>query len=93
MFSHMSARQIPEATRLAVENKDYRLALLLSQGATSQTVKNMIHKQLTDWNNTQVFYLNTYLVMSWVFFSPSAVAFDLNCQFHIFDMDTRTANS
>ncbi|XP_067943917.1 nuclear pore complex protein Nup98-Nup96-like isoform X3 [Watersipora subatra] len=52
IFSHLTARQIPSAARLAVESKDLRLALLLSQASTSQMVKNLVHKQLSDWNTS-----------------------------------------
>ena len=51
-FSHMTAHQVAEATQLAFKHKDFRLALLLSQ--SSQTTRNMLHKQLTDWQTTGV---------------------------------------
>jgi len=48
----MTAHQVAEATQLAFKHKDFRLALLLSQ--SSQTTRNMLHKQLTDWQTTGV---------------------------------------
>lgn len=54
IFSHLTARQIPEAAKLAIENKDLRLALLLSQAGTCQDLKTLLNKQLCDWNKTMV---------------------------------------
>lgn len=54
VFSRLTAHQLGEAAKLSLSNRDYRLALLVSQASSGSTTKNLIHKQLTDWLKTQV---------------------------------------
>ncbi|XP_044274493.1 nuclear pore complex protein Nup98-Nup96 isoform X2 [Varanus komodoensis] len=53
VFSCLTGKQISEACRLAQESGDHRLALLLSQLAGSQEVRELLALQLTDWQQLQ----------------------------------------
>ncbi|CAH1777571.1 unnamed protein product [Owenia fusiformis] len=49
VFSHLLARQIPEACALAQESGDHRLALLLAQSMGPEIPRQIIEKQLCNW--------------------------------------------
>ncbi|KAM9781649.1 nuclear pore complex protein Nup98-Nup96 isoform X2 [Syngnathus typhle] len=53
VFSYLTGNRISEACRLAQEEGDHRLALLLSQAAGSQYSRDLLALQLADWNRTQ----------------------------------------
>ena len=62
VFSMLTANRVMDACLTAVENGDFRLALLLSQstngggggGGGNETVRRMIMKQLDEWSTSQV---------------------------------------
>ncbi|CAL4157099.1 unnamed protein product, partial [Meganyctiphanes norvegica] len=49
VFSHLSARQISQASMLAQEKGDHRLALLLSQACGDETPRQYLAAQLANW--------------------------------------------
>ncbi|XP_033001542.1 nuclear pore complex protein Nup98-Nup96 isoform X3 [Lacerta agilis] len=53
VFSYLTGKQISEACRLAQHSGDHRLALLLSQLAGSQDVRELLAMQLADWHQLQ----------------------------------------
>ncbi|KAM9247527.1 nuclear pore complex protein Nup98-Nup96 isoform 3-T3 [Leptosomus discolor] len=53
VFSCLTGRRIGEACRLAQQSGDHRLALLLSQLAGSQPVRDLLTMQLVDWHRLQ----------------------------------------
>uniref|UniRef100_A0A7M4FMH4 Nuclear pore complex protein Nup98-Nup96 n=1 Tax=Crocodylus porosus TaxID=8502 RepID=A0A7M4FMH4_CROPO len=53
VFSYLTGKRISKACRLAQESGDYRLALLLSQLAGSQEVRELLTMQLVDWHRLQ----------------------------------------
>uniref|UniRef100_A0A8V5GP24 Nuclear pore complex protein Nup98-Nup96 n=1 Tax=Melopsittacus undulatus TaxID=13146 RepID=A0A8V5GP24_MELUD len=53
VFSCLTGRRIGEACRLAQQSDDHRLALLLSQLAGSQPVRDLLTMQLVDWHRLQ----------------------------------------
>jgi nuclear pore complex protein Nup98-Nup96 len=54
IFSLLSANRLLEACLLATDQRDMRLALLLSQcsGGGSTQVRNLIRKQIKEWNDS-----------------------------------------
>ncbi|XP_061846102.1 nuclear pore complex protein Nup98-Nup96 isoform X2 [Colius striatus] len=53
VFSCLTGKRIGEACRLAQQAGDHRLALLLSQLAGSQPVRDLLTMQLVDWHRLQ----------------------------------------
>ncbi|XP_030328960.1 nuclear pore complex protein Nup98-Nup96 [Strigops habroptila] len=53
VFSCLTGKRIGEACRLAQQSDDHRLALLLSQLAGSQPVRDLLTMQLVDWHRLQ----------------------------------------
>ncbi|NWS76773.1 NUP98 protein, partial [Crotophaga sulcirostris] len=53
VFSCLTGKRIGEACRLAQQSGDHRLALLLSQLAGSQPVRDLLAMQLVDWHRLQ----------------------------------------
>ncbi|NXK46486.1 NUP98 protein, partial [Chauna torquata] len=53
VFSCLTGRRIGEACRLAQQSGDHRLALLLSQLAGSQPIRDLLTMQLVDWHRLQ----------------------------------------
>ncbi|XP_074651968.1 nuclear pore complex protein Nup98-Nup96-like [Tubulanus polymorphus] len=53
VLSHLSGRQIPEACRLAQSSGDHRLALLISQTLSSPVFRQLVRKQLANWNEVE----------------------------------------
>ncbi|XP_035757548.1 nuclear pore complex protein Nup98-Nup96 isoform X2 [Egretta garzetta] len=53
VFSCLTGKRIGEACRLAQKSGDHRLALLLSQLAGSQPVRDLLTMQLVDWHRLQ----------------------------------------
>ncbi|NXX51457.1 NUP98 protein, partial [Tricholaema leucomelas] len=53
VFSYLTGRRVGEACRLAQQSGDHRLALLLSQLAGSQPVRDLLTMQLVDWHRLQ----------------------------------------
>ncbi|NWU53740.1 NUP98 protein, partial [Dromas ardeola] len=53
VFSCLTGKRIGEACRLAQQSGDHRLALLLSQLAGSQPVRDLLTMQLVDWHRLQ----------------------------------------
>ncbi|NXI48323.1 NUP98 protein, partial [Galbula dea] len=53
VFSCLTGKRIGEACRLAQDSGDHRLALLLSQLAGSQPVRDLLTMQLVDWHSLQ----------------------------------------
>ncbi|XP_040390705.1 nuclear pore complex protein Nup98-Nup96 isoform X1 [Cygnus olor] len=53
VFSFLTGRRIGEACRLAQQSGDHRLALLLSQLAGSQPLRDLLTMQLVDWHRLQ----------------------------------------
>ena len=62
IFSMLTVNRVMDACLTAVDNGDFRLALLLSQsthgggggGGGNETVRRMIKKQLNEWSTSQV---------------------------------------
>jgi hypothetical protein len=62
IFSMLTVNRVMDACLTAVDNGDFRLALLLSQsthgggggGGGNETVRRMIKKQLDEWSTSQV---------------------------------------
>ncbi|XP_032457779.1 nuclear pore complex protein Nup98-Nup96 isoform X2 [Nasonia vitripennis] len=54
IFSLLSANQLEEACKLALENGDHCLALLLSQMGGTLTVRELIKQQIELWHDTNV---------------------------------------
>ncbi len=55
IFSLLTGNRLLEACNLAVENQDYRLALLLCQSSGgNDSVRAMIRKQLSEWQTSNV---------------------------------------
>ncbi|XP_065058419.1 nuclear pore complex protein Nup98-Nup96-like [Rhopilema esculentum] len=52
IFSLLSARKIREACELACQNREYRLALLLSQASGDLQMKHLLRKQLDEWKTS-----------------------------------------
>ncbi|CAF0852273.1 unnamed protein product [Brachionus calyciflorus] len=53
IFSYLSGNRLLDACNVAIENSDYRLALLISQSSGSNdTVRTMMKKQLNEWFNS-----------------------------------------
>ncbi|KAM9299927.1 nuclear pore complex protein Nup98-Nup96 isoform 5-T5 [Morus bassanus] len=53
VFSCLTGKRIGEACRLAQQSGDHRLALLLSQLAGSQPIRDLLTMQLVDWHRLQ----------------------------------------
>ncbi|NXA43427.1 NUP98 protein, partial [Eudromia elegans] len=53
VFSCLTGRRIGEACKLAQQSGDHRLALLLSQLAGSQPIRDLLTMQLVDWHRLQ----------------------------------------
>ncbi|NXF89899.1 NUP98 protein, partial [Eubucco bourcierii] len=53
VFSYLTGKRVGEACRLAQQSGDHRLALLLSQLAGSQPVRDLLTMQLVDWHRLQ----------------------------------------
>ncbi|XP_068276497.1 nuclear pore complex protein Nup98-Nup96 isoform X2 [Nyctibius grandis] len=53
VFSCLTGKRIGEACKLAQQSGDHRLALLLSQLAGSQPVRDLLTMQLVDWHRLQ----------------------------------------
>ncbi|XP_062423496.1 nuclear pore complex protein Nup98-Nup96 isoform X5 [Rhea pennata] len=53
VFSCLTGKRISEACRLAQQSGDHRLALLLSQLAGSQPIRDLLTMQLVDWHRLQ----------------------------------------
>ncbi|XP_049745939.1 nuclear pore complex protein Nup98-Nup96 isoform X5 [Elephas maximus indicus] len=53
VFSYLTGKRISEACCLAQQSGDHRLALLLSQLAGSQSVRELLTMQLVDWHQLQ----------------------------------------
>ncbi|EFA76616.1 putative nucleoporin 98 [Heterostelium album PN500] len=50
VFSHLSAKQINESTSLASTNKDFRLALMMTQAWGDSNGKDMLLAQIKQWD-------------------------------------------
>ena len=70
IFSLMTANRLLDACQTAVDNNDFRLALLLSQSSGSnESVRAMLRKQLNEWFTSNVrsflsFFLSFFLSLS-----------------------------
>ncbi|NXD18032.1 NUP98 protein, partial [Nothocercus nigrocapillus] len=53
VFSCLTGKRIGEACKLAQQSGDHRLALLLSQLAGSQPIRDLLTMQLVDWHRLQ----------------------------------------
>ncbi|XP_068024646.1 nuclear pore complex protein Nup98-Nup96 [Melanerpes formicivorus] len=53
VFSYLTGKRVGEACRVAQQAGDHRLALLLSQLAGSQPVRDLLTMQLVDWHRLQ----------------------------------------
>ncbi|XP_078371007.1 nuclear pore complex protein Nup98-Nup96-like isoform X3 [Oculina patagonica] len=49
IFSYLTGRQISKACQVAQQHGDYRLSLLLSQVTGNAVTRNLLYKQLADW--------------------------------------------
>jgi nuclear pore complex protein Nup98-Nup96 len=50
IFSYLTGNRILDACNVAIENNDFRLALLISQSSGgNDTVRTMVKKQLKEW--------------------------------------------
>lgn len=49
IFSLLSGLQIEKACKIACENKEYRMALLLSQASGDSHVKHLLREQIGEW--------------------------------------------
>ena len=55
IFSHLTGNRLLDACNKAVDNLDFRLALLLSQSSGGNDItREMIRKQLNDWHSSTV---------------------------------------
>ena len=54
IFSLLTGNRILDACNQAIENNDYRLALLLAQAGSNDMVRNIIKKQISDWLSSHV---------------------------------------
>ncbi|XP_069748351.1 nuclear pore complex protein Nup98-Nup96 isoform X2 [Narcine bancroftii] len=51
VFSYLSGKRISEACKLAQQSGDHRMALLLAQACGSLPVRELLSRQLADWNH------------------------------------------
>ena len=54
IFSSLTGKQISKACHVAQQHGDYRLSLLLSQVTGNSVTRNLIYKQLSDWQEMKV---------------------------------------
>ena len=54
IFSYLTGKQISKACHTAHEHGDYRLSLLLSQVTGNSVTRNLVYKQLADWQELKV---------------------------------------
>ena len=54
IFSYLTGKQISKACHTAQEHGDYRLSLLLSQVTGNSVTRNLVYKQLADWQELKV---------------------------------------
>ena len=54
VFSLLTGRQISEAYAVAQRSGDHRLALLLAQAGSTDQIKQLVTKQLSDWHEMGV---------------------------------------
>lgn len=54
MFSYLTGKQISKACHEAQQHGDYRLSLLLSQVTGNTFTRNLLYKQLADWQEMKV---------------------------------------
>ena len=54
IFSYLTGKQISRACREAQLHGDYRLSLLLSQVTGNTFTRNLLYKQLADWQEMKV---------------------------------------
>jgi nuclear pore complex protein Nup98-Nup96 len=65
VFSLLTGNRLLDACTTSVENRDFRLALLLSQSSGgNDTTRDMIRKQLNDWNSSNVSIFKLYFTIS-----------------------------
>ncbi|GAM18331.1 hypothetical protein SAMD00019534_015060 [Acytostelium subglobosum LB1] len=50
IFSHLSGKQISESTSCASNNKDHRLAVMMSQVWAAAHTKDLLREQMTQWS-------------------------------------------
>ncbi|KFM59064.1 Nuclear pore complex protein Nup98-Nup96, partial [Stegodyphus mimosarum] len=60
IFLYMSGRRISDAVKLAQENHDYRLSLLLSQAEGNLLVRKLISNQLLNWEQNGAYKFIKY---------------------------------
>lgn len=54
IFSYLTGKQISKACHVAQQHGDYRLSLLLSQVTGNSVTRNLIYKQLSEWQEMKV---------------------------------------
>lgn len=54
IFSFLTGKQISKACHVAQQHGDYRLSLLLSQVTGNSVTRNLLYKQLADWQELKV---------------------------------------
>lgn len=79
IFSLLTGNRLLEACNLAVENQDYRLALLLCQSSGgNDSVRSMIRKQLSEWHTSNV---NIFNQLNWTYALIFLVTFFFSIDF------------
>ena len=58
IFSYLTGKQISKACQVAQQHGDYRLSLLLSQVTGNAVTRNLLYKQLADWQELKVSITN-----------------------------------
>ncbi len=61
IFSLLSGNRLVESCSQAVDNSDYRLALLLAQAGSNNTLRDMCKEQLKEWHHSGVCSTNICL--------------------------------
>ena len=64
IFSYLTGKQISKACHAAQQHGDYRLSLLLSQVIGNSVTRNLVYKQLADWQELKVRLAPPYSVSS-----------------------------
>lgn len=54
IFSYLTGKQISKACHVAHQHGDYRLSLLLSQVTGNSVTRNLIYKQISEWQEMKV---------------------------------------
>jgi hypothetical protein len=60
----VTGRQISQACHVAQQHRDHRLALLLSQATGNSSVRYLLQKQLSDWEQIKVIIHSVKILFS-----------------------------